>query len=323
MLTASYRDLGDGIYCINTGLCRDHFAACYLVREGDAAAFVDSGTYHSAPAIMGVLAELGLQPENVRYVIPTHVHLDHAGGAGELMARCPNATLVVHPKGAPHMIDPTKLAAGATAVYGEEVFAADYGKLVPVAAQRVIAAEDGSGYDLNGRTLQFWHSPGHANHHGCIFDVRTRSFFTGDTFGISYREFDTDQGAWLFATTTPVALDPEAWQHTIDKLESLQPNAMLLTHYSRVTELDRLFPLLRQSLQEMVDIALQEEHTVAGRKERIEARVSDLLVASTTAHGCTLDPDKIRELLALDIDLNAQGLDIWLQRRAKTAGKVA
>jgi glyoxylase-like metal-dependent hydrolase (beta-lactamase superfamily II) len=319
MPQARYQDLGDGIYCIDTALCRDDFAACYLIREGDAAAFVDSGTYHSVPLIMQALADVGLQPDHVKYVIPTHVHLDHAGGAGELMRLCPNATMLVHPKGAPHMIDPAKLIAGATAVYGAEVFARDYGTLTPVPKERVIAAEDGFEFDLNGRKLSFHDTPGHANHHGGIFDERTRSWFTGDTFGISYRDFDTEQGAWLFATTTPVAFDPEGWQNTLIKYESKNPKAMLLTHYSRVTELERLFPLLRQSLQAMVDIALSEEAQPEGRLARIQEKVAQNLVASAQTHGVAFSEEKIRELLALDIDLNGQGLEVWLQRRAKAA----
>jgi glyoxylase-like metal-dependent hydrolase (beta-lactamase superfamily II) len=141
-MAARYQDLGDGIYCIDTDLYRPHMAACYLVREGDAAAFIDTGTYHTIPLLMEILADLGLDASNVQYVIPTHVHLDHAGGAGELMARCPNASLIVHPKGAPHMIDPSRLQAGATAVYGEEGFAKDYGKLIPIPVERVIKADD-------------------------------------------------------------------------------------------------------------------------------------------------------------------------------------
>lgn len=314
-----YEDLGAGIYCIDTALCRDDFAACYLIREGDAAAFVDSGTYHSVPLIMQALGDVGLQPDHVKYIIPTHVHLDHAGGAGELMRLCPNATMLVHPKGAPHMIDPAKLIAGATAVYGAEVFARDYGTLTPVPKERVIAADDGVEFDLNGRKLSFHDTPGHANHHGGIFDERTRSWFTGDTFGISYRDFDTEQGAWSFATTTPVAFDPEGWQNTLLKYESKNPKAMLLTHYSRVTELDRLFPLLRQSLQAMVDIALNEEAQPEGRLARIQEKIAQNLVASAQAHGVAFSEEKIRDLLALDIDLNGQGLEVWLQRRAKAA----
>ncbi|MEZ5448099.1 MAG: MBL fold metallo-hydrolase [Thiolinea sp.] len=195
MLQATYQDLGASIYCIDSELQRTGLACCYLVRAGDAAAFMDTGTFHTVPYLLQVLSELGMSPEQVRYIIPTHIHLDHGGGCGALMASCPNATLIAHPKGVPHLIDPSRLEAGARAVYGDAVFEHDFGKLLPIPAERVISAEDGYRIDLNGRTLSFWDTPGHANHHGCIFDHETRSCFTGDTFGLSYREFDTEQGA--------------------------------------------------------------------------------------------------------------------------------
>ena len=316
-MAARYEDLGNGIYCIDTDLYRPQLAACYLVREGDAAAFIDTGTYHTVPLLMEVLADLGLTAEQVRYVIPTHVHLDHAGGAGELMARCPNATLVVHPKGAPHMIDPSRLQAGATAVYGEEDFAQDYGKLVPVAAERVVQAQDGEVFELNGRSLTFYDTPGHANHHGCIFDAQTRSCFTGDTFGIAYREFVTDKGPWMFAPTTPVAFSPQDWHKSLDKLAALQPSAMLLTHYGRVTDVEGLLPKLRASIDALANLALAAENAPNGRVDTLKERIFLTWLEEIAAHGVDLPERDSRELLAVDMTLNAQGLDVWLQRRAK------
>lgn len=311
-----YQDLGDGIYCIETELLRQGLAACYLLTAGDQAAFVDTGTYNSVPNLLQTLSASGLSTVDVRYIIPTHVHLDHAGGAGELMRLCPNATLIVHPKGAPHMIDPSKLIAGATAVYGEDDFANYYGTLIPVDAARVHTPADGEMIDFNGRTLQFFDTPGHANHHLCIFDEQTQSFFTGDTFGLSYREFDTEQGAWVCATTSPVAFDPDAWQSSLDKIMQKQPRAMQLTHYCRVTDVARLCQDLRDSIKAMRDIALQEEASEQ-RQAVIYERLMDLVVASAQAHKPTMSTAEARDLLCFDIDLNAQGLDIWLKRRAK------
>ncbi|PID48850.1 MAG: MBL fold metallo-hydrolase [Proteobacteria bacterium] len=315
-----FQDLGNDIYCIETELLRPGLASCYLVRSGDAAAFVDTGTYNSIPNLMQTLREIGMTTEQVKYVIPTHVHLDHAGGAGELMRLCPNATLVVHQKGAPHMIDPHKLIAGATAVYGESEFAKHYGTLVSVAAERVITPADGETLDLNGRTLQCFDTPGHANHHHCIFDHTTRSFFTGDTFGISYREFDSDEGAWLFATTTPVAFDPEGWDNSLQKMMAQQPQAMYLTHYGRIDNVKRMESMLRDSLKVMVETALAEEQQAdEGRQQRIYQRILDSMVKDAQAKASPLDEAKARELLAFDADLNAQGLEVWLKRRAKAA----
>jgi glyoxylase-like metal-dependent hydrolase (beta-lactamase superfamily II) len=319
-----YTPLGDGIYCIETGLYRHGLAACYLVREGDRAAFVDTGTTHTVPLLLAILAELGLSAESVDYVIPTHVHLDHAGGSGELMRRCPNATLVTHPKGAPHLIEPSRLAAGATEVYGPEAFARDFGELVPVPAERVVAAEDGHVVDLAGRPLVFVDTPGHANHHGCVWDERSHGFFTGDTFGISYRELDTAAGPFLFAPTTPVAFDPEAWLQSLDKLMARRPRAMYLTHYCRVEHPERLVGDLRHSIRALADLALAHEGVpAADREARLRASIGDLLAADVRSQGCALDEAEVRRLLAVDTTLNAQGLEVWLRRRARRPAATA
>jgi glyoxylase-like metal-dependent hydrolase (beta-lactamase superfamily II) len=322
MMTRPHHTLvAENILCVETGLYRHGLASCYLVREGDRLAFVDTGTSHTVPMLLEIIAELGLTPEHVDYVIPTHVHLDHAGGAGDLMASCPNARLVVHPKGAPHMIDPSKLTAGATAVYGEEAFTRDFGRLTPVPEHRVDVAEDGLEIDLAGRRLTFIDTPGHANHHGCIFDDRTRGFFAGDTFGISYREFDNDRGPLLFAPTTPVAFDPEAWQESLDRLMTFDPTCMYLTHYSRIDDPSSLVGELRQSVRDLADLALAEESRRDGRPDRIREGVGRYLVEKIRGHGCGMSESRIRELLAVDTELNAQGLEVWLARRAKQAAE--
>ena len=324
MTELHYRCVGETLYCIETGLYRHGLAACYLVREGDRAAFVDTGTAHTLPALLALLAALGLTPEQVDYVIPTHVHLDHAGGAGDLLAACPNARLVVHPNGAPHLIDPARLIAGATAVYGEEGFARDFGHILPVPEKRTVLAEDGLEIDLNGRRLVFVDTPGHANHHGCLFDERTQGFFTGDTFGISYREFDHERGPWLFAPTTPVGFDPDPWQRSLDRLMRFDPQCLYLTHYGRLDHPAEVVEDLRQSIRDLAELALAEEGRLPdGRQERIRENVASHLVARARAHGGSLDEARTRELLAVDIELNAQGLEIWLRRRARQAARAA
>jgi len=317
MTSIDYQAIGDQTYCIDTGLYRRGFAACYLVRSRDRLAFVDTGTAHTVPILLAVLADLGLTPEHVDYVIPTHVHLDHGGGAGDLMAACPNARLVVHPKGAPHLIDPARLIAGATAVYGQAAFARDFGNLTPVPEGRVTLASNGMEIDLAGRTLTFLDTPGHANHHGCLFDHHTRGCFTGDTFGISYRAFDTARGPWIFAPTTPVAFDPQAWLSSIDRLMTFGPRAMYLTHYGAVTTTETLVESLRESIRDHAALALAEEgRNDAGRPARLKQAVKDYLMVGTRDHGVDLEDATIADLLGVDIDLNAQGLAVWLVRRA-------
>ena len=135
-------EIGQGITCIETHYLRPGLACCYLLQAGDTAALIDTGTTHTVPMILELLGQKGIPREAVRYVIPTHVHLDHAGGSGALMEALPEATLIVHPQGARHLIDPSKLAAGAAAVYGEEAFAKNFGRLIPVPASRVVEAPE-------------------------------------------------------------------------------------------------------------------------------------------------------------------------------------
>ena len=168
-----------GIHTIDTGFHRPCFDAAYLVVENGRGAFIDCGLNASVPALLAALGEAGLDASCVDWLILTHVHLDHAGGAGQLMQALPNARLVVHPRGARHMIDPSQLIAGASAVYGEDEVVRTYGRLLPVDAGRVVEAADGHVVDLAGRALLCLDAPGHARHHIVIWDAASRSFFTG------------------------------------------------------------------------------------------------------------------------------------------------
>ncbi len=318
MAQSLFQEVAEGIYCIETGLYRPGLAAAYLIRSGEQLALIDTGPAKAVPLLLAALDALGLGPEQIAYIMPTHVHLDHAGAAGHLMAACPRAYLVIHPKGAPHLIDPSRLIAGASSVYGEDNFRALFGLPLPVPAERVISAEDGQTFELAGRSLTFIDTPGHANHHGCFLDRSTQGIFSGDTFGIAYQAFTNTQGPWLFAPTTPVAFDPDAWLLSLDKLMGYRPQAMYLTHYGRLDRPDRQVETLRRGIRALADLALREEDQPEGGREiRLRTAVRDYLLAQAQAHGVTLAESEILNLLSLDIELNAQGLEVWLKRRAK------
>lgn len=315
-LPAFVEALGHGIYAIDTAFQRDHFDAAYLMVHAGRAVFIDTGTNHAVPRLLATLAALGIEPGAVERVIPTHVHLDHAGGAGLLMSKLPNARLLVHPRGAPHMIDPSKLWAGATAVYGADEMARSYGTLVPVPADRVDLSHDGMGVDLAGRPLLLADTPGHARHHHCIWDATSRGWFTGDTFGLSYREFDTQAGQWIVPTSTPVQFDPPALQASIQRLLSFEPDCMYLTHYSRVGsggEVPRLGRLLLGLLAELTALGRSLQHT-ENRHEALKRGQLDIFLRSLRTHGCLHSSAQISELLAVDLELNAQGMAVWLDR---------
>jgi glyoxylase-like metal-dependent hydrolase (beta-lactamase superfamily II) len=250
-------------------------------------------------------------------VVLTHVHLDHAGGAGEMLRHLPHARLLVHPRGARHMIDPGKLMAGAVAVYGADAVQRNYGELVPVDPARVVEAGEGFVFELGGRPLLFLDTPGHARHHVCIWDEASRSFFTGDTFGLAYRELASERGAFILPTTTPVQFDPGPLKASIERLLGYRPRAMLLTHYSRVREVETLAAELVAQIDALVAIALAADPHPQ-RAARLRAAVAELFVGRASDHGCPLPAERVRELLAVDVELNAQGLEVWLDRDRAT-----
>jgi len=306
-------DFDHGISAIDTGFFRPRFDASHLIVENGRAAFVDTGTNYSVPRLLDALRNRQLSIDAVDYVILTHVHLDHAGGAGLLMRALPNARAVIHPRGVRHMVDPGALIAGATAVYGAEEIQRSYGELVPIPAERIDTAGDGYVIDLAGRELVCLDTPGHARHHICIHDARSGAFFTGDTFGLSYREFDTDKGAFILPTSTPVQFEPDALKASIERMLGYAPRQMFLTHYSRVTDIERLAHDLFVQIDAMVAIVRAHVDT-PDRHARIIDDLANLYIARAQAHGCTFDAARTRELLAMDIELNAQGLEVWIDR---------
>jgi len=309
------QDLGFGITCVDTLQERPGLACCYLLQRGDDVALIECGTAHGVPGLLALLQQRGIDRARVRYVIPTHVHLDHAGGAGLLMQELPAAQLVAHPRGARHLIDPSKLIAGATAVYGAEAVQRMYGDILPVAESRVIVAGDDHRLAFGDGELCFVDSPGHARHHFCVWDAASRGFFTGDTFGLSYREFDGPQGPFLMPTTTPVQFEPQAWMQTLDRLLSFAPERMFLTHYGCVENVPQLAESLRAGLQRYQALA----HDTAQAPDRhavlFEALMGDALT-QLAALASPVDAATARKLLNFDIELNAQGLEFWLDHAA-------
>ena len=310
----SVQQLGCGIHAIDTGFHRPRFDAAYLIVEGGRAAFIDTGTNNAVPRLLDAVAAAGLAPDCVDWLIVTHVHLDHAGGAGKLFESLPNARFVVHPRGARHMIDPSALYESARGIYGDAEMARSYGRLVPVPAERVLTTHDGMDLMLAGRKLHFIDTPGHARHHHCIWDERSRGFFTGDTFGLSYREFNVDGRPWLLPTTTPIAFEPGALVASVRRMLAFEPDSLYLTHFGRVGDVARLGALMIEQVEAVAALALACEGDAAARQKGLEETLARHYLAGLRAHGCTLAEAEIRQLLELDIVLNAEGSLVWRRR---------
>ena len=243
------------------------------------------------------------------YVIPTHVHLDHAGGAGLLMMQCQNAALVVHPRGARHLIDPSKLVAGAKAVYGENKFKEYYGEIFPIDANRVIQADDNFILDFDGRELRFIDTPGHARHHFCIWDKATKSMFTGDTFGISYRDLDHQDELYILPSTSPVQFDPEALIQSINRIMEFKPERVCLTHFSAIKPTKKATNKLIESIHFVSNLAIKYADK-NDSESIIYKKMMDYFLEGLNEIGFQ-NNDYAKDRLSLDVLINTQGLIYW------------
>jgi glyoxylase-like metal-dependent hydrolase (beta-lactamase superfamily II) len=314
-------DYDRGISAVDVLFERERLNAVHIVLERGRAAIIDTGTANGVGRVLQALAEKGVAPEQVDYVILTHVHLDHAGGAGQLMARCPNAILTVHPRGARHVIDPSRLLAATVAVYGEQATRRLYGEVLPVPADRVRETPEGASVSLAGRELAFLDAPGHARHHVVVRDAASGGIFVGDCFGLSYRELDRDGLQFSFPTTSPAQFDPPALKRTIERILALEPQAIYVTHFGRLRDLHRLAGDLRRLIDAHVEIAERHRDDGAERGARLRQAIGQLVLAEGARQRWKLSEQQLRRVFALDIELNAQGIEAWLEATARNIAR--
>jgi glyoxylase-like metal-dependent hydrolase (beta-lactamase superfamily II) len=274
------------------------FTAAYLRVAGDEAAFIETHTGHAVPRLMRALEARAMKPEQVRWVVVTHAHLDHAAGASAVLARCPNATLLAHPRAARHLIDPSKLVASATSVYGAARFGELYGTIDPIPKERVRALDDNETFALGDATLRVHHTAGHAKHHFVVDDPAVDSVYTGDTFGLVYPALQ--RGArFAIATTSPTDFDPAEARKSIDKVLSLGRRAACLTHFDAIEDLEEVATQVRS----WIDFSEQLMH----RDADIASELRNAYVADAARRGIAFTKEDLA-LLGTDIDLNAQGI---------------
>ncbi len=306
--------LGNGITLVDAHYTAKGVAGIYILEHKGKCAIIETGTSKSLKYILAELKNLNLRTQDVLYVIATHVHLDHAGGAGSILKKCSNAKLIIHPFGAKHMIDPSRLIEGTKIVYGADKFNKLYGSIYPIAEDRIIEADDGFRIDINGRELLFIDTPGHASHHFCVYDELSNGIFSGDTFGISYPQLNDDDRYFIFATSTPVQFKPEKLLNSIDKLLSLKPKYFYLTHFGRIKNTSQAVDILKKTIYKYIDIALSCKNIMDNRAKYIENEMYDYLLQELTNFSYKLSKKKQKAIIKTDVELNSQGLDYWLNK---------
>ncbi len=314
--------LEHGVHLIDTHYVQAQQAGAWLLVHQGRAAFVETNTTLAVPRLLAALDQVGLPRYAVDWIVVTHVHLDHAGGAGALLRELPSARLVVHPAGAKHLVDPSRLVAGATSVYGEARMAELYGEILPAPAERVLVPDDEHVLDLGGRPLHVLHTPGHAWHHLAVHDPTSQGVFTGDVFGLAYRALSTDKGPFLFPTTAPTQFDPEAMLASIQRIVKLAPRWIYLTHYGALDWDPRLPHDLERFVSYWMGLARAAVENHEAGPDRVAALERQLRFTLWSHYQQGLGGQGDRALfdrwMELDIEINVQGLLYWAQKRTRS-----
>ncbi|WP_406687339.1 MBL fold metallo-hydrolase [Rossellomorea vietnamensis] len=286
----------------------------YIINE-EALTIIETSASPSIPHLKKGLSKLNINLEDIQYIILTHIHLDHAGGAGLFLKECPNASIIVHPKGRRHLIDPTRLIAGARAVYGEK-FDELFDPIVPIPEERILVMDHGEKLGLSDTcTLTFYHTQGHAEHHLSIFDSASKGMFTGDTCGIQYT---IGSKRFYFPSTSPNQFDPEKMKTSIHLYRSLPLDRLYFGHYGvseevsfALTEVEKWLDLFLKKSEEQYSSHVTIEENV----RTITSALIDLTGRELVQKG--IDPkNPIFSLLELDMNVSALGIvDYFIKQK--------
>jgi glyoxylase-like metal-dependent hydrolase (beta-lactamase superfamily II) len=301
---------------VDCGYILPGIAASYLIRGADQCIIIETGTNDSAEVIMKNVEMRGYSSEDVSHIIITHVHLDHAGGAGRLMELCPSAVLLCHPRAARHMIDPSRLTESAMMVYGRERFLELYGEILPVQEKRCRVMEDGERLEFGDRTLTFLHTRGHANHHFCIYDSISEGIFTGDSFGLAYPSLQRG-GLFIYPASTATDFDPTESRESIRRILATGARRAYLTHFGELANLKGAADMLFRFLDQFEGIIARGEG-LSGEELHAFCRkeMRELIYGEAKRVGIALN-DYERSILATDLTINADGLSYLVEKRQK------
>ncbi|MDR3279415.1 MAG: MBL fold metallo-hydrolase [Synergistaceae bacterium] len=300
-------DYKNGIYNVDSGYEGGGVASIYIARDSGRAAIIDTAHNAAIEPMRAAMRELGISGGDVDYIFITHVHLDHVGGAGIFANEFPNSRVVVHKRGARHLINPEKLVKGATDVYGEETMERLYGTVLPVPEDRIDIPEDGDEFRVGGRTIICMDTPGHARHHMAYHDADTNSVFTGDSFGMSYLELRRPDNIGVMLTTSPVQFDPEAMRSSMKRIEALGPEFLYPTHFGQMPCDDDV----KSSLYRQIDRFVELAENTDGDLPKIREGFKKLFAKERDIQNCPCFTDESCRLMGIPMELNAQGLAIW------------
>lgn len=282
-----------------------HRTGIYVIHE-EALTLVETGPSPSVKHIHKGLKALGYTTNDVKYIIVTHIHLDHAGGAGLLLKECPNAQVIVHPKGARHLAEPERLIAGAKAVYGEK-FDVLFDPIIPIPKDRILIKEEGDTLEISQAcTLEFWDTPGHANHHLSIYDPVSHGMFTGDTVGIRYQQLADEGIEFYVPSTSPNQFNPTAMQAAIDRMKALNLETLYFGHYGFTNNVAEVF----RQIEEWLPIFVQEAQQVYEKDQDYKVLSTRLLekTQERLQEKNIKDDHPVYQLIQLDMEVSAMGL---------------
>lgn len=311
-------DLGFNISLIDDfDLGTENRTGTYVIHDKKLT-IVETSASPSIPYILHGLKELTIDPQDIHYIVVTHIHLDHSGGAGLLLKECPNAKVVVHPKGARHLADPSRLIAGARAVYGED-FDKLFNPILPIPEDRLIVKYDGERIELEDRTLTFYDTPGHAKHHFSIHDSLSNGIFTGDTIGIYYQ--DIEEFDFFLPSTSPNQFDPDAMLQSMEHIEKLNVDRIYFGHYGVsdqphlvLAEIKKWLPIFIKAGEKVYFKEKSQDMPLLSQK--ISTFLFNEIRTFLNKKHIPVD-HKVYSILKLDIEVCSMGLADYLLRREK------
>jgi glyoxylase-like metal-dependent hydrolase (beta-lactamase superfamily II) len=307
-------DAAAGIRGIDTIMCgREKATSAYLV-EADEPALVETGPTTSLTAVLEGLAAVGIGSRDLAHIVVTHIHLDHAGGAGALAPHFPGATVWVHERGAPHLVDPTKLVASASRIYGDETLRSMFGPVEPVPEERLRVLTDGDVVALGNRNIEAVYTPGHASHHVCLLDDVTQSIFVGDALGVFLPDVRI-----LRPATPPPEFDLELAVHSIGRVVERAPSRLLFSHFGPADDVTELCRLAVQRIEGWADIV---EHALAETRDVVDVvRILKERTAVEMAAGSGLTSAEVQDRFEVlsSYEMNALGLMRYLTKRSEAA----